>query len=63
MIDFVKDFHIPREDFAGARTLDAQKLTEYGSNITTEYNEFVNTDILYSFDEDIIKAYYLRSNG
>ena len=63
LLDFIQDFDIPREDFAGARALAEERYTAYGVDLTREENELPNTDVLYTFDEDIINAYYARSNG
>jgi len=61
---FIKYFNIPKEEFVIA--VENQRLIhiKWGDDMTTpmESNELPNADIIYTFDNEIINAYYRREN-
>jgi len=57
-----KDFNIPKEDFVELYKLDLELRIRLGRDITNEAYELPNTDIIYTFDNEIINAYYRREN-
>ena len=62
LVTYVKYFNIPREDFEKALEEDWQQKKEWGFDMAQEGNELPNPDILYTFDNEIINAYYRREN-
>ncbi len=67
MVDFIKEFDISKEDFERANLELAKFWTRNGDSIfrgprdyaNQEFKEIYNADIIYTFDDEIINAYYL----
>ena len=61
---FVKYFNIPKSEFEKGEREDWEACVRIGFDMTTpkENNEPANADIIYTFDNDIINAYYRREN-
>lgn len=72
IVAFIKEFDISREDFDKANEKHKQILLEYGGMAVMnpgaddpyydrdiESHEIFNADIIYTFDNEIINAYYL----
>lgn len=67
MVDFIKEFNISKEDFERANLELAKFWTRNGESIfrvpkdyaNQEFKEIYNADIIYTFDDEIINAYYL----
>ena len=72
MVAFIKKFNISREDFDKANEKSKQLILEYGGKVlmnpaeedkfynrNAETNEIYNADIIYTFDNELINAYYL----
>ena len=62
LVTFIKRFDIPKEEFERALTLDWNRGGEYMFDMAAEENEMPNPDILYTFNNDIIHAYYRRKS-
>ena len=65
LVAWVKNFQILKKDFVAALEKEKQRwLTERGIDIefNAEWAELPNPDIIYTFDNDIINAYYRREN-
>ena len=58
----VKHFNIPKEDFIVAVLEDEKISRELGKDFMQEEAELPNPDIIYTFDNEIINAYYRREN-
>ena|GEM_PF-3019200 len=61
-LSLVKYFNIPKEDFEKANEELRRSRLSFGDNLTLEDNELPNADIIYTFDNEIINAYYRREN-
>ena len=67
MVDFIKEFNISKEDFERANLEYAHFIDETYSHICLdpqdyadqEMQEIYNTEIIYTFDNDVINEYYL----
>lgn len=67
MVAYVKEFNISKEDFERANLNYAKFIEEHYSHICLdpqdyadqEMQEIYNTDIIYTFDNEIINEYYL----
>lgn len=67
MVDFIKEFNISKEDFERANLKYAYFIDEVYSHICLdpqdyadqEFQEIYNTEIIYTFDNDLINEYYL----
>ena len=57
---FVQHFNIPREDFDAVLNTYTEISLKNGWNLTDEFWELPNADIIYTFDNDIIRYYYRR---
>ena len=62
LANFVKANNIKKEDFIAAVQKDYEFLLLRGEDIYYEGNELPNADIIYTFDNEIINAYYRREN-
>ena len=60
VMSFVQYFDIPREDFEDAIERLREVRISFGSDLTDEYFELPNADIIYTFDNDIIRYFYRR---
>lgn len=65
LVTFIKYFNISKAAFAEAidNLKRAEILAGRGDKMYTEDGELPNPDLLYTFDNALINAYYLRSNG
>ena len=72
MVAFIKKFNISREDFDKANKKDKEILLKYSNEVvmnpaeedpyydrSIESKEIYNADIIYTFDNELINAYYL----
>jgi len=57
-----KDFNIPKEDFVEIYRRDVERHLRNGWSIYNEADEIPNANIIYTFDNEIINAYYRREN-
>ena len=57
-----KDFNIPKEDFVEIYKEDVERYLKNGWGIYVEEDELPNPDIIYTFDNEVINAYYRREN-
>ncbi len=63
-VSFIKRYNIPKEDFENALEKIKEDCKENNETFhmidgkLIEENEFPNPDIIYTFDEDIIREYY-----
>ena len=62
LVVFVKRYDIKREDFEKVVKRDIEFYLELGWDLTNELAEPPNADIVYTFDNEIINAYYRREN-
>ena len=62
LFTFIKYFDIQKDKFEKAVVQDWQQKKEWGFDMAQEGNELPNPDILYTFDNEIINAYYRREN-
>jgi len=60
MIDFVKHYGITKTEFEQAAKKHYQSNKNIGLDSGNEQYEIPNTDIIYSFDNEVINAYYRR---
>lgn len=60
LVEFIKKFNIPRDQFDAATKKFISTSNELNLDMTEEMYEVPNGDIIYTFDYDIIKAYYAR---
>lgn len=58
LVAFIKKFNIPREQFDAALEKYIRTSIEHGDDLTSEYYEAPNADIIYTFDNEIINEYY-----
>jgi len=61
-VTVIKQYHIPKEQFETAVQIEAERRIQWGYDLSEEENELPNADIIYSFDNEIINAYYRREN-
>ena len=59
---YVKYHNIAKEDFIEAVQQEYEWIVENGYDIYSEGDELPNADIIYTFDNEIINAYYRREN-
>ena len=57
---FVKHFNISREDFELAISLMKERSIARGDDPRDEFSEIPNPDIIFTFDDDIIRYFYRR---
>ena len=62
LVTFVKDFNIPKKQFEEATRRYIEHNIKHDIEMTFEFFEPPNPDILYTFDNEIINAYYRREN-
>ena len=63
MVTFIKHYNIKKEDFVAAVLRIYHRNVAYGyDDIYDEALEIPNADIIYTFDNEIINAYYRREN-
>ena len=62
MANFIKYNNINQEAFLTAVQKMYERYLANGWDISDEAYELPNTDIIYTFDNDIINAYYRREN-
>jgi hypothetical protein len=60
LMKFVQYFNISREEFDEAMARDKVFRIELGNDFTQERFELPNTDIIFTFDNDIIRYFYRR---
>ncbi|MDR2687449.1 MAG: hypothetical protein LBB75_06830, partial [Oscillospiraceae bacterium] len=58
----IKRYDVPKGKFEEAIQKAAKRYVVEGHNLTQEAWELPNPDILYTFDNEIINAYYRREN-
>ena len=62
LVQFVKHFDIQKEVFKEVVKKLWQDCVDYGYDTSEERFELPNTDVIYTFDNEIINAYYRREN-
>ncbi|MCL2495251.1 MAG: hypothetical protein FWE98_06300 [Oscillospiraceae bacterium] len=62
MVTLIKLCNIPREAFEEVIRCRAELNVSWGWDMSDESNEVPNADIIYTFDNEIINAYYRREN-
>jgi len=62
VVTLIKHCNISMADFDMAIKKTEEKYFSWGSDMTLEENELPNADIIYTFDNEIINAYYRREN-
>lgn len=60
--NFVEHFKIPKDQFVDLFSVMKESWIESGCDISSEEYELPNADIIYTFDNEIIDAYYRRDN-
>jgi hypothetical protein len=60
LMRFVQHFDISREEFDDAEERMREDFRRRNRDLTDEYYEIPNADIIYTFDNDIIRHYYRR---
>ena len=60
LVSFVQYFDISREAFDTAVSRMETTRLSRGSDLTDEWNELPNADIIFTFDNDIIRYFYRR---
>ena len=61
LMHFVQDFNIPRENFDSVVNEMRTRAIEHGRrDLADEWYELPNADIIYTFDNDIIRYFYRR---
>lgn len=58
----IKKYNITKEVFEELIRKEAEDRIRHGADLSTEDYELPNADILYTFDNEIIDAYYRREN-
>jgi len=58
----VKEFDIPKEKFVEVFDMEREISLRLGCDIYSEQYELPNADIIYTFDNEVIDAYYRREN-
>ena len=62
LVTLIKKYGIPKEKFEEAIRKEAEYRISVGRDLSSEYGELPNADIVYTFDNEIINAYYRRKN-
>jgi len=65
IVSFIKHFRMQKKRFLELLEKEAKakaRLAEWGIDIDNEEHELPNVDIIYTFDKEIIDAYYRREN-
>ena len=60
LVTLVKRFQVPKHVFVAEVERDRKRFLSYGYDLSDEIHELPNADIIYTFDNDIINAYYRR---
>ena len=60
LVTLIKHCNISRQDFDKAVKQLVEQYATSGLDMTTEDYEIPNADIIYTFDNEIINAYYRR---
>jgi len=60
LMRFVQHFNISREDFDAAIGMLRGFYIEWGWDLADEFNELPNADIIFTFDNDLIRYFYRR---
>jgi len=60
LVTLVKYFRVPKHVFVAEVERKREHYTKMGDDLSMEINELPNPDIIYTFDNDIINAYYSR---
>ena len=61
-LTFIKEYSIHKEVFEEAIRVEWEDRNHLGLDMTQEEYELPNPDIIYTFDNEIINAYYRREN-
>jgi len=61
-VTLIKRYDVPKEKFEEAIQKAAERYIAEGHNLTQEEWELPNADIIYTFDNEIIDAFYRREN-
>ena len=62
LVTLIKQYDVPKEKFEEAIQKTAERLLAEGRDLTQEEYELPNADIIYTFDNEIIDAFYRREN-
>jgi len=62
LVTLIKHCNISKQDFERAVEKVVEQYIAAGADMTKEDNEIPNPDIIYTFDNEIINAYYRREN-
>ena len=62
LVSFIKHYNIQKEDFSAAVLQLYEWTIEKGFDVYHEGAELPNPGIIYTFDNEIINAYYRREN-
>ena len=62
LVAMIKLYNVPKEKFEEAIQRQAEILLAEGRDLSTEDWELPNADIIYTFDNEVINAYYRREN-
>lgn len=62
LVYLIRRYNVPKNEFEEALRKEAEKEIGYGYDLSEEEYELPNADILYTFDNEIIDAYYRREN-
>jgi len=62
LVSFIKRFNIEKEVFVSALKAIVSNYQNAGVDMQNEEFEVPNADIIYTFDNDVINAYYQREN-
>ena len=62
LVTLIKQYDVPKNKFEEAVKAAAKKMISRGADLSEEGCELPNADILYTFDNEIIDAYYRREN-
>lgn len=62
LVSFIKEYKIPKSVFEEVVQRMAEDMLNEGCDLSNEIFELPNPDIIYTFDNEIIDAYYRREN-
>ena len=62
LVTLIKADNVPKEKFEEAIRKEAEDRISRGLDLSSEACELPNADIIYTFDNEIINAYYRREN-
>jgi len=62
LVSFIKHYKIEKDDFVEAVQREYEWALDSGCSIYNEDCELPNADIIYTFDNEVINAYYRREN-